>query len=116
VFNTDGARRKLGDELVARAQVYFERKAGRPVTPVEAEEWLLSLIDYFAILRRWSENPPSPAGQDVPMVAPDIQCPNTGTSSRANKRSKQAAAVNTPSRARSVGQPVASRVIQEGTR
>jgi hypothetical protein len=116
VSHNDGRRGKLGDELVARAQAFFERKAGRPVTPVEAEEWLLSLIDYFAILRRWSENPPSPVEQDEPMVAPDTQGTDRRISRRKNRRSMPGASMNTRSRVHSDERPGTGRDVQEGSR
>lgn len=47
---------------VLRAQAYFEKKAGRPVTLEETEEWLISLMEYFDILRRWQESPPTKQG------------------------------------------------------
>lgn len=40
-------------EHLARAQAYFEKKAGRPVSLEETQEWLDTLVDFYRIVERW---------------------------------------------------------------
>ncbi|MDM7940498.1 MAG: hypothetical protein QUS07_09170 [Methanothrix sp.] len=37
-----------------RARLYFERKAGRPMSTALAREWLDSLVDYLRTAQRWA--------------------------------------------------------------
>lgn len=43
-----------GQDNLERARLYFERKAGRPVSTALAREWLDSLVDYLRTAQRWA--------------------------------------------------------------
>jgi hypothetical protein len=54
--NDNGAVRSPGrQDNLERARLYFERKAGRPVSSAEAREWLDSLVEYLRTAQRWAE-------------------------------------------------------------
>lgn len=50
-----GTSRDQGSlDNLERARLYFERKAGRPVSTAEAREWLDSLVEYLRTAQRWA--------------------------------------------------------------
>jgi hypothetical protein len=52
--NDGGAVRSLDErEHLERTRAMFERKAGRPVSAVEAREWLDSLVGFYRRIERW---------------------------------------------------------------
>lgn len=40
---------------VLRAQAYFEKRAGRPVSIEETERWLADLVDFINTCKKWQE-------------------------------------------------------------
>lgn len=42
-------------QIVKKAQAFFERKAGGPVSLEEAEEWLGSLVEFYKRVMTWQE-------------------------------------------------------------
>lgn len=72
-----GAGRSLEErEHLERARSMFERRAGKPVSAAEAQEWLDVLVDFYRIVERWviEEAEEADAGrpQDVQQGGRDI--------------------------------------------
>lgn len=70
-----------GQDNLERARLYFERKAGRPVSSALAREWLDSLVDYLRTAQRWAaeavvRDASETSREDVQTdIQVDTQCP-----------------------------------------
>jgi hypothetical protein len=71
--NDNGAVRSPGrQDNLERARLYFERKAGTPVSSAEAREWLDSIMEYLRTARRWAaEAAVRDASSTIPPLAQD---------------------------------------------
>jgi hypothetical protein len=71
--NDNGAVRSPGrQDNLERARLYFERKAGTPVSSAEAREWLDSILEYLRTARRWAaEAAVRDASATIPPLAQD---------------------------------------------
>lgn len=100
----DGAVRGPGcqQDLLERARLYFERKAGRPVSNAEAREWLDALVEYLRTAQRWADEAAAHRASTAPH--PDDQQDTQGSN-----RNTQGLPVNpAPRRIAAAGKPRAS--------